>query len=85
MCAAQQSFSCNAINTRIQYREKEEMNMFMEKIITSMDFMFDSIRDATLAHRTYEELARLTDGELSALGLSRSEIVHVAFSKLSRS
>ena len=61
------------------------MNMFMERIITSMDFMFNSIREAKLAQRTYEELSRLTDSELSELGLSRDNIVHVAFSKLSRS
>ena len=61
------------------------MNMFMERIITSMDLMFNSIREARLAQRTYEELSRLTDGELSELGLSRDNIVHVAFSKLSRS
>ena len=61
------------------------MNMFMERIITSMDLMFNSIREARLAQRTYEELSILTDSELSELGLSRAEIVHVAFSKLSRS
>ena len=55
------------------------MHMFMEKIITSMDFVYNSVQEARLAQRAYEELSRLNDRELQDLGLSRSDIVRVAY------
>ena len=39
----------------------------------------DSLRQARLAQRAYEELSSLTDRELAELGLTRAEIVQVAF------
>ena len=56
--------------------------MFMNQITAAMDFFYNSVREARLAQRTYEELSRLSDRELSHLGLSRSDIVYVAFNKL---
>jgi uncharacterized protein YjiS (DUF1127 family) len=84
MCAAQHRFTCVAINTRIQYKGKE-MKMFMNQITAAMDFVYNSVREARLAQRAYEELSRLSDRELSDLGLSRTDIVYVAFSKLKQS
>jgi uncharacterized protein YjiS (DUF1127 family) len=58
--------------------------MFMGQITAAMDFMFNSVREARLAQRTYEELSSLSDRELSHLGLTRADIVYVAFSKLTQ-
>ena len=60
------------------------MSMFMGQITAAMDFMFNSVREARMAQRAYEELSRLSDRELSELGLSRTDIVYVAFSKLTQ-
>ena len=61
------------------------MKMFIEQITTAMDFFYNSVREARMAQRAYEELSNLSDRELSDLGLSRTDIVYVAFSKLKQS
>jgi uncharacterized protein YjiS (DUF1127 family) len=61
------------------------MKMFMGQITAAMDFVFNSVREARLAQRAYEELSRLSDRELSDLGLNRTDIVYVAFSKMKQS
>ena len=61
------------------------MSMFINRITMAVDFVYNSVREARLAQRAYEELSRLSDRELSDLGLSRTDIVYVAFSKLKQS
>ena len=53
--------------------------MFLDQITAAMDFVYNSVKEARLAQRAYEELSRLNDRELQDLGLSRSDIVRVAY------
>ena len=55
------------------------MKMFMDQITAAMDFVYNSMREARLAQQAYQELNRLTDRELADLGLSRSDIIRVAY------
>jgi len=55
------------------------MKMFMEQITAAMDFMYNSVKETRLAHRAYQELSRLNDRELADLGLSRCDILRVAY------
>ena len=55
------------------------MHMFLDQITAAMDFVYNSVKEARLAQRAYEELSRLNDRELQDLGLSRSDIVRVAY------
>ena len=58
--------------------------MFLQHISTTLDFLYDSLKQARMAQRTYEELSSLTDRDLAELGLTRSEIVHVAFQQMKK-
>jgi len=53
--------------------------MFMEQITAAIDFMYNSVKETRLAHRAYQELSRLNDRELADLGLSRCDILRVAY------
>ena len=53
--------------------------MFLDQITAAMDFVYDSVKEARLAQRAYQELSRLNDRELADLGLSRSDIIRVAY------
>ena len=53
--------------------------MFIEQITAAMDFVYNSVQEARLAQRAYEELSVLTDRELADLGITRTEIVRIAF------
>jgi uncharacterized protein YjiS (DUF1127 family) len=55
------------------------MKMFLDQITAAMDFVYDSVKEARLAQRAYQELSRLNDRELADLGLSRSDIIRVAY------
>ena len=55
------------------------MKMFIEQITAAIDFVYNSVREARLAQRAYEELSVLTDRELADLGITRTEIVRIAF------
>ena len=55
------------------------MIMLMEQITAAMDLIYESVRETRLAHRAYEELSKLNDRELQDLGLSRSDIIRVAY------
>ena len=57
--------------------------MFLDQITAAIDFVYDSVKEARLAQRAYQELSRLNDRELADLGLSRSDIIRVAY-KLDR-
>jgi hypothetical protein len=57
--------------------------MLIDQITAAVDFLYNSVREARLALRAYEELSRLNDRELSDLGLSRCDIIRVAY-KLDR-
>jgi uncharacterized protein YjiS (DUF1127 family) len=59
------------------------MKMFLDQITAAIDFVYDSVKEARLAQRAYQELSRLNDRELADLGLSRSDIIRVAY-KLDR-
>jgi len=59
------------------------MKMLIDQITAAVDFLYNSVREARLALRAYEELSRLNDRELSDLGLSRCDIIRVAY-KLDR-
>jgi uncharacterized protein YjiS (DUF1127 family) len=59
------------------------MKMFINQITAAMGFVYDSVKEARLAQRAYQELSRLNDRELADLGLSRSDIIRVAY-KLDR-
>ena len=61
------------------------MSMFFNRINAAIDFFCNSVHVARMAKQAYEELSRLSNRELSELGLSRSDIVYVAFSKLKQS
>ena len=53
--------------------------MFMDQITAAMDFVYNSVREARMAQRAYQELSALTDRELHDLGLSRTDIIRVAY------
>lgn len=53
--------------------------MFLDQITAAMDFVYDSVKEARLAQRAYQELSRLNDRELADLGLSRCDIIRVAY------
>ena len=55
------------------------MKMFLDQITAAMDFVYDSVKEARLAQRAYQELSRLNDRELADLGLSRCDILRVAY------
>jgi uncharacterized protein YjiS (DUF1127 family) len=55
------------------------MKMFLDQITAAIDFVYDSVKEARLAQRAYQELSRLNDRELADLGLSRSDIIRVAY------
>lgn len=55
------------------------MKMFLDQITAAMDFMYNSVKEARLAQRAYQELSRLNDRELADLGLSRCDIIRVAY------
>ena len=55
------------------------MKMFIEQITAAMDFVYNSVREARLAQKAYQELSALTDRELHDLGLSRTDIIRVAY------
>jgi len=55
------------------------MKMFIEQITAAMDFVYNSVREARLAKKAYEELSSLSDRELADLGITRTEIVNIAF------
>ena len=55
------------------------MKMFMDQITAAMDFVYNSVREARMAQRAYQELSALTDRELHDLGLSRTDIIRVAY------
>lgn len=55
------------------------MKMFLDQITAAMDFVYDSVKEARLAQRAYQELSRLNDRELADLGLSRCDIIRVAY------
>ena len=57
--------------------------MFLGQITAAMDFVYDSVKEARLAQQAYQELSRLNDRELADLGLSRCDIIRVAY-KLDR-
>ena len=57
--------------------------MFLDQITAAIDFVYDSVKEARLAQRAYQELSRLNDRELADIGLSRSDIIRVAY-KLDR-
>ena len=53
--------------------------MLMDQLTAAMDFMYNSVKEARLAQRAYHELSKLNDRELADLGLSRSDIIRVAY------
>jgi uncharacterized protein YjiS (DUF1127 family) len=55
------------------------MIMLMDQLTAAMDFMYNSVKETRLAHKAYHELSRLSDRELADLGLSRNDIVRVAY------
>ena len=59
------------------------MTMLIEKLTAAMDFVYNSVKETRLAHQAYHELSKLNDRELADLGLSRCEIMRVAY-KLDR-
>ena len=59
------------------------MKMFMDQITAAMDLVYNTVHEARLAQRAYQELSRLNDRELQDLGITRSEIVRIAY-KLDR-
>ena len=61
------------------------MSMFINRITMAVDSFCSSLHEARMAKQAYEELSRLSDRELSELGLTRPDIVYVAFSKLKQS
>jgi uncharacterized protein YjiS (DUF1127 family) len=63
----------------IYNKEKEEMIMLMDQLTAAMDFMYNSVKETRLAHKAYHELSKLSDRELADLGLSRNDIVRVAY------
>jgi uncharacterized protein YjiS (DUF1127 family) len=52
-------------------------------IATMLDNMIETVKEGRMAHRAYQELSKLNDRELADLGLSRCEIMRVAY-KLDR-
>jgi hypothetical protein len=57
--------------------------MLIEQLTAAMDFVYNSVKETRLAHQAYHELSKLSDRELADLGLSRCEIMRVAY-KLDR-
>ena len=55
------------------------MKMFMDQITTTMDFVYNSVKEARLAHRAYHELSKLNDRELADLGINRCDIIRIAY------
>jgi uncharacterized protein YjiS (DUF1127 family) len=55
------------------------MKMFMEQITATMDFVYNSVKEARLAQQAYMELSKLNDRELADLGINRSEIIRIAY------
>ena len=55
------------------------MTMLMEQITAAMDFVYNSVKEARMAQRAYQELSNLSDRELHDLGLSRTDIIRVAY------
>jgi len=52
-------------------------------VATMLDNMIETVKEGRMAHRAYQELSKLNDRELADLGLSRCEIMRVAY-KLDR-
>jgi len=52
-------------------------------VTTILDNMIETVKEGRMAQRAYQELSRLNDRELADLGLSRCDIVRVAY-KLDR-
>ena len=55
------------------------MTMLMEQITAAIDFVYNSVKEARMAQRAYQELSNLSDRELHDLGLSRTDIIRVAY------
>ena len=55
------------------------LNYFVVAFYNGIDTMFSSIDKGLRARRAYEELNRLNDRELADLGLSRCDIIRVAY------
>jgi len=55
------------------------MKMFLDQITAAMDFVYDSVKEARLAQRAYQELSRLNDRELADLGINRCDIIRIAY------
>ena len=55
------------------------MTIMVERFFAATDWVYNTMRQARLAQRAYEELSGLTDRELQDLGISRTDIVRVAF------
>ena len=55
------------------------MTMLIEQITAAMDFLYNSVKEARMAQRAYQELSALSDRELHDLGLSRTDIIRVAY------
>jgi uncharacterized protein YjiS (DUF1127 family) len=55
------------------------MKMFLDQITAAMDFVYNSVREARMAQRAYQELSNLNDRELADLGISRCDIIRIAY------
>ena len=55
------------------------MAKMIEGFLTATDWIYNTMRQARLAQRAYEELSSLTDRELQDLGITRADIVRIAF------
>lgn len=51
----------------------------LQQFFMASDWIYNTIREARLAQQAYNELSNLSDRELRDLGISRSEIIAIAF------